>query len=125
MRRPTRTRWFLREWRQHRGLTQERLGARLDISKGRISELESGKVRYNQDLLEGLAEALDCTPGDLLSRNPLEPDPSGGLFDAIRRIPLEERERVRAIIETFMPRDPPGAPAAEQKPLTRRKRTGS
>jgi DNA-binding Xre family transcriptional regulator len=66
----TRQRWFLKEWRKHRGLSQEKLAERLGIYKGDVSNLENGKRRYNQDILEALAEALACEPADLIMRNP-------------------------------------------------------
>ena len=68
-----RGRWFLREWRKDRGYSQERLAEMVSSSKGYIADLEAGKRRYNQDLLEGLAIALRCTPADLINRPPDAP----------------------------------------------------
>lgn len=65
-----RQRWFLKEWRKHRGLSQEKLAERLGIYKGDVSNLETGKRRYNQDILEALADALQCDPADLIMRDP-------------------------------------------------------
>lgn len=59
--------WFLKEWRVRRGLTQEQLADMVGTSKGYISDLENAKRRYNQELLEGLAAALQLAPRDLLS----------------------------------------------------------
>lgn len=64
-------RHYVREWRKFRGLTQERLAERTPFSPGAISQLETGRTNYTQDMLEALAEALECKPGDLISRNPL------------------------------------------------------
>ncbi len=65
-----RRRWFLREWRKKRGYTQDRLAEMVGISKPYLSQLETGKRQYSQDLLEGLAEALSCAPSDLLNIDP-------------------------------------------------------
>lgn len=66
--------FYLREWRKHRNLTQDQLAERIETSKGYISDLERGVRRYNQDLLEALAEALSCSPADLLIRDPSQGD---------------------------------------------------
>jgi transcriptional regulator with XRE-family HTH domain len=86
-----RRRWFLREWRLHRGYTQDRLAELAEISKPYLSQLETGKRQYSQDLLEHLADALRCGPSDLLNV-----DPSKG-EDAIWSIyetldPLQRRQ---------------------------------
>ena len=69
-----RQRWFLKEWRKHRGLSQEKLAERLGIYKGDVSNLETGKRRYNQDILAALAQALECEPADLIMRDPSSSD---------------------------------------------------
>lgn len=43
-------RWFLREWRDHFGLTQEQLAERMDTTRGQVNKLENGKQRMNDDL---------------------------------------------------------------------------
>lgn len=56
---------YFREWREHRGLTQEQLASRLETSVASISRIESGNQPYTQDVLEALADALkdrSCEP---------------------------------------------------------------
>ena len=65
---------FLRDWRKERGLTQEQLAERLHITKASISRLESGKQGWDGIFLEAAAEALNCTPADLIRRRPGDPD---------------------------------------------------
>lgn len=62
--------WYLREWRLARGLSQEGLAAKIGSSKGYVSDLERGERRYNQDLVEGLAAALDISAAQLLGEDP-------------------------------------------------------
>lgn len=62
--------WYLKEWRRARGLSQEELAAAIGSSKGYVSDLERGERRYNQDLVEGLARALEITAAQLLGENP-------------------------------------------------------
>jgi len=75
----------LRAWREHRGLTQEALAARIEgmfdeeTTTATISRLENGKQPYGQALLEALAAALNCEPADIIRRPP-------GIEDEIRLV---------------------------------------
>jgi len=86
-------RHYVREWRKFRGLTQERLAERTPFSPGAISQLETARTNYTQDMIEALAQALDCLPGDLISRNPYAEGDVIFLFNALpedkRRIAIE------------------------------------
>lgn len=84
-----RHRWYLREWRKHRGLTIERLAELIETTKSVVSELEVGKKRYNQDHLEKLADALGCEPADLLTRDPSDPE---GVWEAWDHVPVSKRD---------------------------------
>lgn len=65
---------FIREWRNERGLSQEALAERIGIDRGYLSKIESGKRKYDQPFLEAAAEALRCTPSDLIRRGPHDPE---------------------------------------------------
>lgn len=69
--RPRLRRTFLREWREHRGLTQEQAGERLNMDRSNLSRLERGEIPYSQGVLEAASVAYDCDPWDLLNVNPL------------------------------------------------------
>lgn len=88
-------RFFLKQWRKHRGYTQERLAEALGSSSGYIADLENGKRRYNQDHLESLAEALNCTPADLLIRDPSKDDAIWTLWETLA--PTERAQAVNVI----------------------------
>jgi len=77
------TRFYLREWRKHRGLTLEELGAQLGATKSRVSEWELGKRRYNADVLEGAAQALEIEVAQLF-QPPGAADKDPQLADVIR-----------------------------------------
>ena len=64
-------RQYLKEWREFRGLTQEKAADRIEKSRNYLSELERGKRRYNEDILNALAAAYSCEPWELLGKNPL------------------------------------------------------
>ena len=63
-------RTYIRAWRDHRGLSQEEIASRLEMSRTQFSRIETGVTPYNQAFLEALAEQLGCTAADLIMRNP-------------------------------------------------------
>lgn len=83
MARKAHTRWFLREWRKDRLLTQDQLAERTGLSKPYISQLESGKRQFTQELLELFAEHLRCEPADLIVRDPSQPDGIWSIWDQL------------------------------------------
>jgi transcriptional regulator with XRE-family HTH domain len=80
---------FVRQWRVHRGMTQQQLAARLSMSAASISRIESGKLNYTKLRLEAIAAALDCTPASLLASAPTSVD--GMIWKAVRKIPVHRR----------------------------------
>jgi len=92
MARVTYQRWFLREWRKHRGLTQDQLAERSGLSKPFISQLERGMRQYTQSLLERFAEVLRCDPPDLIMRDPTDPEGLWSIYDQ-----LTPPQRVQAV----------------------------
>lgn len=86
-------RHYVREWRKFRGLTQEQLAERTPFTSGAISQLETGRTRYTQEMLEALAFALDCRPGDLLNRDPNKEGDVVDLFDG-----MTDDDKRRAIL---------------------------
>lgn len=61
----TRSKTFIKQWRKHRKLSQERLAERVGVTHGTLSKIERGLRPYNQRLLEALAQELNCSPADL------------------------------------------------------------
>jgi transcriptional regulator with XRE-family HTH domain len=66
----TRTRHFVREWREMLYPNQVDAEEALGWSQSKVSRLESGRTPYNQDDLEHAAEVFGCSPSDLLSGPP-------------------------------------------------------
>jgi transcriptional regulator with XRE-family HTH domain len=92
-------RYYFKEWRKHRGLTQEKLGARVDLSASSISQIEHGKQGWTNSTLEALADALNCQPGDLLMRNPLDTEAPWSLWDLLKPA---QRKQVVGLIEVMV-----------------------
>ena len=87
--------FYLYEWRVHAKATQQDVADALGIYKGYVSELENGKKRYNQDHLEALAKFFKCDVGDLLTVNPLGPQPEAGILDLWQhKLDAEKRQQV-------------------------------
>lgn len=63
---------YVREWRKHRKLTQEKLAELTGYTASSISQLETGAQGYGEDTLVRLSEVLGCQPGDLLTGPPAE-----------------------------------------------------
>lgn len=95
----TKTRWFLKEWRKHRGYTQDRLAELTGLSKPYISQLEGGKRQYTQELLEVFSAALGCDhPADLITRDPTDPD---GIWTVWGQLRPAQRTQVVEIAKTI------------------------
>ena len=101
---------YIRQWREYRGLSQDRLVDRLGedpetgeafLTKTSLSRIELGKQPYSQRILERLADALDCKPGNLLDVNPLVESAPWSLWEAVRRLSKERLNDVAKIVEAF------------------------
>jgi transcriptional regulator with XRE-family HTH domain len=89
---PTKQPFRLRAWRKHRGLTIEKLAEKAGMSVGNLSDLERGKVSYNQNHLEHFAELLNCTPADLIIRDPKDAEGIWNIWDELK--PVERTQLV-------------------------------
>jgi transcriptional regulator with XRE-family HTH domain len=92
-------RWYIREWRKHRNLTLDQVAARLETTKGFISDLERGAKRINDSWIAGLAYVYDVEPSALL-RDPSAPTVDELLKDASP----EQRQAVIQFIDFTMRR---------------------
>jgi transcriptional regulator with XRE-family HTH domain len=91
---------FLREWREHLGLTQDRLGARIGtdgVDKGTISRWESADRVPTSEVMAAYAEALGV-PVPHLYRLPS----SGQSLDELAAgLSPQDIQKVIRIIEKF------------------------
>jgi transcriptional regulator with XRE-family HTH domain len=92
-RRPT----FIRAWRKFRGLTQDELAEKLDLTQATIARIERGDISYTQPVLEALADALHCEPADLIMRDPGKPNP----WSLLEGVPDVDKPKIMQIIEAF------------------------
>lgn len=88
-------------WREHRGLTQAELAARIGIARSYLTKIERGDRRYDQPFLEAAAEALGCTVRDLLSREPGESEDIAELWASLT---ASEQRRALAVLRAMFQR---------------------
>ena len=93
-----RRRTFFKEWRVHRGLSQERLAERLGTSVASVSRIEAGIQPYGQDYLEALADTLMTDPASLLIRNPESDDAIWSIWDHAKE---GDRRKIVEIAKTI------------------------
>lgn len=92
---------FVRQWREHRQLTLEKLASRLDMSAAQLSRIETGQQPYTQDFLESAAEALQTDIASLLMRDPSQADAIWSIWETAR--PGQRRaiiEHAKIIVKT-------------------------
>lgn len=101
-------RTFIREWREYKNLTLEKMADRLKEAHGiKITHASLGRIEralqpYNQRLLEALADEL--TNGDvatLLIRNPNQPEAIWSIWD---RAQPGQREIITDLANTLVSR---------------------
>lgn len=89
-------RLFLKQWRKYRdNITQARLAERSGVSQGMISQLENGASDYTGELLEKLSFGLNCTPADLIMRNPTDPEAPWTIWERLK--PAQRKQAVRLL----------------------------
>jgi transcriptional regulator with XRE-family HTH domain len=90
-------RHYLKEWRLHRGLSQEQLAAALKTSKGEVSRYERGERTLSLLIQFRLMRALRITPGQFFS------PPGARSADALLAgLSPEERDRYIAALEALI-----------------------
>jgi transcriptional regulator with XRE-family HTH domain len=92
-------RTFIRQWRQHRGLTLEKLGDRMEMTPGHLSMLERGQRGYTQDTLEAVASALQTDVASLLMRDPTDADAIWSMWDQAKP---SQRRQIVEIAKTLL-----------------------
>ena len=90
---------YIRAWREAAGFTIETLAAKAKVSKPNLSKIERGLQGYTQAVLERIADALNCSPSDLLARRPSDPSP---LWESYERASPDQRALIERIAEQVL-----------------------
>jgi transcriptional regulator with XRE-family HTH domain len=96
---------YLREWRQHRGLSLRKLADRMEVEPGvpitshaNLGRIELFQQPYSQDILEAAAVALECSVSDILS---VDPSKEGEVVDLLRLLKSKDPDTVRAFLNAL------------------------
>jgi transcriptional regulator with XRE-family HTH domain len=81
---------FLRQWREYRGFTLEQAGEAVGISHAQLGRIERRLQKYNQELLERLADLYKTTPASLIMRDPTDEDAIWSLWDQAQEAERED-----------------------------------
>lgn len=119
---PNRPPHYIREWRKHRNLTQERLALRLGKTQGWVSQIERFEIEYTQGALHAIADALMCEPADLLRINPLVEGEVIDITALLRGAPEVVRNQALAVVTTLLQTGTGGgsSPAPDYEPPEQR-----
>ena len=90
-------RFYLAEWREHRGLTQQQLANRLGVTGVTVSRWETGQRQPDWDAEADIAKALNADPVDL-RRHPDHPSADALLRDQ----PDDVRELAIKLIKAIL-----------------------
>lgn len=92
-------RHFLKEWREHAGLTQAQLAERMETGKDTISRYESYKRKMTLEMAAAFAYAINSDLNNLaIFRHPEQPSAD----DLLRNATPEQRRAAITVIETLM-----------------------
>ncbi len=94
-----RQRHFLKEWREHKNLTQEQLASRMGIDRSHLSKIERQKEQYTQDVMEQAADALGVAVADIMIRNPLDKAAPWSIEDQYAKADTETKRFVLSILK--------------------------
>jgi transcriptional regulator with XRE-family HTH domain len=84
---------FLRQWREYKGMTLEAAGEAVGLSHAQLGRIERRLQKYNQALLEALAELYGTDPASLIIRDPTQPNAMWSLWDQAKEGQKQEIEQ--------------------------------
>lgn len=64
----------------------------IGVDRSMLSKIETGKMNYNQQFLEAAADAYNCSPVDILMRDPTDPEGIWSLWEHAK--PGERKQMV-------------------------------
>lgn len=93
----------IREWRKRRGYSLRKLAEMTNTSNPQIYKLETGERRLSLHWMQRLADALGCTPADLLPAPPTDspiqtqsPE-ERAMLEMFRQLPTAQRRAVMSL----------------------------
>lgn len=93
-------RYSVRDLRNQKGWTQQRLAHEAGITQATVSTLEAGRRQPNMDSLQKIAKALGVSIDGLIEGDSRS-DEIRYIERVFSQIPEEDKERIMLIIRTF------------------------
>jgi transcriptional regulator with XRE-family HTH domain len=89
-------RHYIREWMKKKGVTQEQMAGRLDVSQGTVSKMLKKSSVLTEYYLVGIAQALSLSVSDLF-RDPNRPTQE----ELLEGLSDDQRQTVITMIEAL------------------------
>ncbi len=90
--------------RKQRGMTQEQLAERIDVSPHYLSALERGVYNIKLDLLVKILNILDCSADDAFQDvvNNSSKIKASRLSEMLKTLSLDEQRKIYEVVETMI-----------------------
>ena len=94
----------IQEIRKQRGLTQEQLAERVNISPHYLSALERGVYNIKLDLLVDILNTLNCSADEVFQDvvNSSSKVKASQLSDKLKALPLTEQRKILEVVDTMI-----------------------
>lgn len=109
IRRGSRGHLYLREWREHKGITADIMGGSLGYARESIYRIERDQSRARKNQL-AYADRLGVDPGDLFNMPPANPDETAPpVMDSLDAIVKDAPDDTKALVADLVRRLVPKA----------------
>ena len=78
------------------------MAEQIEIDHSTLSRIKRRESPYDQDVLEKLALVYGCDPDDLLSIDPMKPDPPKLIYDRLKVANQDVQNRAIAILDALL-----------------------
>ena len=91
----------IKEARKNKGITQEMLAEKLDVTIGYVSQVERGITKISLDLLGAISTILDCDVATLISESAIHSNDymMTEMIEAISKLDDKKRKYIFEIIK--------------------------
>ena len=90
----------IQKTRKSRGITQEMMAEKLDVSIGYVSQVERGITKISLDLLAAISTILDCDIASLISETAMHSDIylNSEILEAVSHLNSKQKNYILSII---------------------------
>lgn len=94
----------VQEFRKQKGLTQEQLAEKVNISPHYLSALERGVYNIKLDLLVDILNTLNCSADEVFQDvvNSSAKVKASEISDKLKSLPLKEQRKILEVVDTLI-----------------------